>query len=403
MNLKKLKKSLSYYLFSKIYYYKGFNKNNLLILDDIFPNSISGFRFEEFTQILLQVEKSKLISTGSSYPLLNATQEDHKKHIVDFKFKYPNLKNQLFKSSRIINFNAKLVYCIFINNIYNNLFWIEKYKIPFVFTLYPGGGFQVNDEISDFKLKKVFESKQFRKVIVTQKFTQDYLIKNNFCKPETIEFIFGGVVPQISLNKDLTSKKNYLINKPTLDIVFCAAKYMPKGIDKGFDVFIEVAHSLKAKYNFIKFHVIGGFNETDIDVTALGDKISFYGFQSYENLSNIFKNIDLIISPNKPFYLDKGSFDGFPLGTVVEAVFNGCVAIVSDLLNQNVVFVNNKEILIVRSDVQEIEEKIIDLINNPDKLLSISRKGNQKFNKIYSNEIQMNPRIELLKNEIKKA
>ncbi len=403
MNLKKLKKLLSNCLYSKIYYYKGFNKKNLLILDDIFPNSISGFRLEEFTQILLQIENSKLISTGSSYPLLNATQEDHKKHIVDFKLKYPNLKNQLFKSSRIINFNAKLVYCIFINNIYNNLFLIEKYKIPFVFTLYPGGGFQVDDETSDFKLKKVFESKQFRKVIVTQKFTQDYLIKNNFCKPERIEFIFGGVVPQVSLNKDLTSRKNYLINKPTLDIVFCAAKYMPKGIDKGFDVFIELAHSLNAKYNFIKFHVIGGFNETEIDVTKLGDKISFYGFQSYENLSNIFKNIDIIISPNKPFYLDKGSFDGFPLGTVVEAVFNGCVAIVSDLLNQNTVFENKQEILIVKSDAQEIETKIIDLINNPDKLLSISKKGNQKFNTIYSNEIQMNPRIELLKNEIKKA
>lgn len=403
MNLKKLKKLLFNFLFLKIFYYKGFNKKNLLILDDIFPNSISGFRFEEFTQILSQIENSKLISTGSSYPLLNASQEDHKKHIIDFKLKYPNLKNQLFKSSRIINFNAKLVYCIFINNIYNNLFWIEKYKIPFVFTLYPGGGFQVNDETSDFKLKKVLESQQFRKVIVTQKFTQDYLIKNNFCKPERIEFVFGGVVPQISLNKDLISKKNYLVNKPTLDIVFCAAKYMPKGIDKGFDVFIELAHLLNAKYNFIKFHVIGGFNETDIDVTQLNDKISFYGFQSYENLSNIFNNIDIIISPNKPFYLDKGSFDGFPLGTVVEAVFNGCVAIVTDLLNQNTVFENDQEILIVRSDAQEIEKIIIDLINNPDKLLSISKKGNQKFNKVYSNKIQMNPRIELLKNEIKKA
>src|SRR4030066_370297 len=75
-----------------------------------------------------------------------------------------------------ININAKLFYCVFINNIYDNLNWLEKFKIPFIFTLYPGGGFQINNEIIDKKLKIVFNSPMFKKVIVTQIFTLDYLI-----------------------------------------------------------------------------------------------------------------------------------------------------------------------------------------------------------------------------------
>ena len=107
--------------------------------------------------------------------------------------------------------------------------------------------------------------------------------------------------------------------------------------------------------------------------------------------------MDIILSPNRPFYLNDGEFDGFPLGTVVEAVLNGVVALLSDELNQNKVFVDFEDLIIVKNEEEDIIKKIKFLIKNPLILKAISISGKKKFQKIYSNEIQMKPRIETLK------
>ncbi len=395
----KIVKSILFYLTIKTYYYKGLKKQDLLICDDIFPNPISGFRLEEFTQILKEIPNSKIDVSGKSYQLLNSSKTQFLIDIYELKKKYLFIKNRIKVNCRFINTNCNLFYCIFINNIYENLFWLENYKIPFAFTLYPGGGFQVNNSLSDHKLKKVLSSPQFRKVIVTQLFTKEYLIKNNFCTADKIIYIFGCVVPQESLKKQIDLKE-YYPKKETFDIIFCAAKYMPKGLDKGYDVFIELAHNLIKKYDFIRFHVVGGFNKDDIDVSQLNNKITFHGYQKFEDLADIYQKMDIILSPNKPFLYDKGAFDGFPLGTVIEAVFNGVVALVTDNLNQNTVFENGKEIIIIDNNIESIQNEIVNLIQNPDKLKIISKYGREKFLEIYSNDFQMNPRIELLRNEI---
>lgn len=379
------------------YFYKGLKKNDLIIHDDIFPHPISGFRYEEFTVLLSEFKKSKIIISSKSYPLLKTPISDNKKHIEKLVSINKEFKRKLVFRKGFININAKLFYCIFINNIYENINWLEKYKIPFVFTLYPGGGFELNNLESDAKLKKVFASKMFKHVIVTQKISESYLINNSFCKKEKIKFIFGGVVPQFSLSKDLSNKETYLLNKETFDICFCAAKYMAKGVDKGYDVFIETAHKIASKYDFVRFHIIGGFSKNDIDVEKIINKITFYGYQNPENLEVIYKKNDIIISPNKPFLLGKGCFDGFPLGTVVEAVLNGVVALITDPLEQNFSFKNNDEIIIIESTVESIENHITNLLSNPEKLYSIAQKGREKFIEVYSNEIQMNPRLEILK------
>lgn len=393
----KLKKLIKQEIFIP---YKGFKKVDLLIFDDIFPHPVSGFRYEEFTVLLSSFKKSKIVMSPSAYSVVNTPVNDHIKHIKDFLEQNKSFKNKLSLKKSYVNINAKLFYCVFINNIFNNLNWLEKHKIPFVFTLYPGGGFQLNETLSDNKLKKVFASPMFRNVIVTQKITQDYLINNNFCNSQSIQFVFGGVVPQISLKKDLTNKKSYLINKPTFDICFCAAKYTPRGVDKGYDVFIDFAHMIAKEYDFIKFHIVGGFTEDDIDISNIKDRIHFYGYQNFESLGAIYKNMDVLISPNKPFVLGKGAFDGFPLGTVVEAVLNGVVVLISDQLKQNNVFVPDVDLILIESEINSIKKEIIGLINSPEKLYSILEKGKEKFLEVYSNEIQMLPRIILLQDEI---
>ncbi len=395
---RKIKKRIKTF-FSEPLFLKGFNKHELFIYDDIFPHPISGFRYEEFKILLSFFKDSRIFVEPLSYPALKTDIEKHKEHILDFNYKFPELSKKIFQKKTIVNVNAKLFYCVFLTNIYENLVWLEKYKIPFVFTLYPGGGFQIEDYISDQKLQKVLESPQFRKVIVNQLFTKEYLISKKFCSEDKIEFIFGCVVPQHSLKTNLILKDNYSVKK-TFNVVFCAAKYMSKGLDKGYDVFIELAHNLIAKYDFVHFHVIGGFDKEDIDVSLLEGKISFYGYQKFDDLAAIFQKMDVILSPNKPFLFGKGAFDGFPLGTVIEAVLNGVVAIVTDNLNQNTVFENGKEIIITNDDVISFENEVINLIESPEKLSKISQNGRSKFLEIYSNEYQMNPRIELLVNEI---
>jgi len=406
--IKKKIKSI-YYFGKRILYlenfipYKGIKKADLLIYDNIYPHPVSGFRHEEFTVLLSEFSKSKIIMWPSSYPIINTPISEHKNHIKSLIQVNKSFSKKLKIRKGFININAKLFYCVFISNIYDNLKWLEKYKIPFIFTLYPGGGFQIDNEIIEKKLKKIFNSPMFKKVIVTQKFTKDYLINKNLCKDENIEFIFGGVVPQISIQKELNDKKSYLVNKPTFDVCFCAAKYTPRGEDKGYDVFIDFAHQIATKYDFIRFHIIGGFAENDIDISLIKDKIQFYGYQKFEELSIIYKNMDVLVSPNKPFILGKGSFDGFPLGTVVEAALNGVVSIITDELKQNSLFITNEDLIIIESKSSSIEKEIIALIEQPKKLYLISKKGRQKFMEVYANEIQMKTRIELLKKETSKT
>lgn len=84
--------------------------------------------------------------------------------------------------------------------------------------------------------------------------------------------------------------------------------------------------------------------------------------------------MDIVLSPNKPFLLGKGAFDGFPLGTVIEAVFNGVVPLVTDNLNQNTEFEDGNEIIIINNEINLIEKKVIELIKEPERLVSISKK-----------------------------
>lgn len=382
--------------------YKGSNKYDLIIYDNIYPHPMSGFRIEEFTTLLTKFTKSKIILFPSAYQYINTPVSEHKRHMEGLIAKNQSLFDKLTIKKGFININAKLFYCVFLNNIYNNLHWLEKHQIPFIFTLYPGGGFQINNEMIDNKLRIVLRSSMFKKVIVNQKYTKDYLINRNFCNHDDIEFIFGCVVPQISVKNDLSNKKSYLINKDTFDVCFSAVKYTTKGTDKGYDVFIDFAHQIAVEYDFVRFHVIGGFTENEIDIYLIKEKIQFYGYLEFKDLGAIYKNMDVMVSPNKAFMLSKGAFDGFPLGTVIEACFNGVVPLITDELKQNNIFINNEDLIIIESNSTSIKNEIISLIECPEKLYLISKRSREKFIKVYSNQMQMEPRIQILNKEIEK-
>lgn len=386
-----------------------------IIFDDVFPCESSPFRYVEFMEYALDNYNTYFATTGISLLALNE-KRSLQKVIKDTEMCIPYFKDRIFDVSidnreeslkKIKTIKNPIAVIVFvqnmINDIYDNLQFLEENNIPFIITLYPGGGLKVDDKVVDARLKRIFSSKCFRKAIVTQDNVKEYLLSKGFCTEKDIKFIFGIVTPESSL-KNATKKRIFYTPNKTLNICFSAHKYSPKGEDKGYDLFIAAAKKIikSKKIKNVKFHVIGGFDENVIDIKDIKDHIVFHGIKSTNELDTLYSIMDIIVSPTRPFILSKGSFDGFPTGSTTYAMLNGVVAIVTDELNlNNNRFINNEEIIIVKPDINEIVNSIYDLYKNVDKFNKIAKNGRNKAKKIYSLKYQIDSRLKLI-NEVAK-
>ncbi len=369
----------------------------IAIIDNIFPNPLSGFSYQEFTNILDFYKNSVVCTTGAFSCLLS--NEPVENMIVKYKRDYPAFSDRVLKIDEDFSFSANLLYGIFLNTAYNNLLPLsEKMQVPFVFTLYPGGGFCLNDRKSDKKLKAVFTSPWFKKVIVTQQATYDYLIKKHFCKKKDIEFIFGVVTDTKKIGQNIKNKKRFGINKDTLDICFVAHKYTKNGRDKGYDLFIEVAKKLSKKYDNIVFHIVGPWDKNVIDTKGVKN-IIFYGSKPADWFEEFYKDKDIIVSPNINGILAKGAFDGFPTTSVTDASLCGVAMFITDPLKMNRGrFIEGEEIVTIKHSADDIVKKVEYYYYKPEKLKNIGEMGKLKSEKLYSHENQIIPRLKVLKN-----
>ena len=258
-----------------------------------------------------------------------------------------------------------------------------------MFVLYPGGAFGLDNPGSDKMLKSIFNSKYFRNVIVTQEITKKYLINKKLCDESKISYIYGGFVQ--FTKEDVRNKRLYRKDKKTFDICFVAAKYSEKGVDKGYDMFIDVAKRLSSKLEDVRFHVIGGFSPKDLDVSTIKEKITFYGYKEPEFLTEFYSGMDIFLSPNKSDVLFPGNFDGFPLG--IDAGYCGVALFVCDDLGMNVFYENEKDIFIIKRDPKEIERKILFCYNNLNEFYDVSQKGCTKTQELFDMNYQINQRI----------
>lgn len=367
----------------------GINENSkLVIMDDFFPNIKTGFRVAEYNYYLKKYENSEVYSSDMGFS----------NNIKEYEEYFPMLKNRVkpLDINNYKNYPCSLFYTVFIGNVFNYLPLFEINNKPFVFTLYPGGGFCIDDALSDRKLFTVCRSHLFRKMIVTQKLSYEYVIKKGFTTPDKVEFIYGVTTDTDYYRNHIVQKKYYKQDKDSFDICFVAAKYMVKGIDKGYDTFIEVCKMLSKVNKDIKFHVVGGFNEEDIDVSEIRDKIHFYGMQNFDFFPDFYSSMDMIISPNKSFILDKGSFDGFPTGCCVDAGLNGTAILCTDPLSQNIEFENGKDLCLINTNSSDITDKVISYLNNPDSLYTLSSSGQRKLFEVFNMKKQMEKRFKIL-------
>jgi glycosyltransferase involved in cell wall biosynthesis len=381
------------------HHYAAKRKVELLVLDDIFPSLLSAFRIAEINAYFRQFD-TLVLSTANSFQYINE-KRSFEEVLAEYRSHYPEGADRILFYNYFAKVDPQLVYIVFLHNAYYFLNYIEKLQKPFVFTLYPGGGFELNNPHIDHMLRTVMGSPYFREVIVTQKITRDYLIEHNFCDAAQINFIFGVVLPIDNFLKLPAKKLKFPEDKYAMDVCFVAVKLMPRGVDKGYDTFIESAKLLCRQHENIRFHVVGNYSPADIDISEIADRITFYGYLGTHQFTEFYRDKDIIISPNVPFKLTKGGFDGFPTGACVEASLNNVAMVVTDPLQMNNgIYEDGQDIVFVQPDPSEIAAKVLHYVHNPDRLYALALAGMEKNRRIFALENQVSPRIEILKKYI---
>jgi glycosyltransferase involved in cell wall biosynthesis len=367
---------------------------DLAIFDDSFPHLLSAFRIAEFNTYLAEFPATEVHTTCVTCGMEGATYGDVAE---DYMALFPEYAGRVvqYDPRRIVR--ARMAYMIFAHNAAFFLDAINRNRLPFVYTLYPGGGMQLNTSEGDTRLSRVMSSPWFRKVIVTQRVTHDYLLERKFCRPDQMEFVYGGVVPSDRIARTPPPRLKHRKTKATFDVCFVSNKYMARGVDKGYDVFIEVAKSLARTAGDIRFHVIGPFDGLDIDVSRIADRIRFYGFQRTDFFPAFYAGMDVILSPNVPFVLGPGYFDGFPTGCCIEAGMCGVAVLCTDELGLNVAFKDGEEIVIVPRNVEAICGRVLAFYRDEAALDEMSRKTQVAFRRVFDLSNQMAPRIRLLR------
>src|SRR5438874_1832338 len=134
--------------------------------DEGFPFPLSPFRRVEYTSYLRRYPRAAVFAyspgsgCGSGRTGLPAARPALPPDVADRVRPIPHLAPRPGRHA--------LAYCVFLSNAARFVERFEMGDVPFCFTLYPGGGFQLNDDRSDHALRRVCSSPLFRGVIVTQ-------------------------------------------------------------------------------------------------------------------------------------------------------------------------------------------------------------------------------------------
>ncbi|PUE54818.1 hypothetical protein B9Z36_12495 [Limnohabitans sp. Rim8] len=365
-------------------------RSSVAVLDDFFPNILTAFRVAEYNWYLEHFPQLKIYSTNPDFKTVHTA----------YAQLYPQYADRVMQYEAEVSLkDCAFVFMNFLNNAYHFLPALTLNCIPFIMTLYPGGGFGLMEPESDAKLDQVLSSPLLRGIIATQSVTLDYLKAKGCTVP--IYDIFGGAINPIYF-VDETKNKRRLINPGALRICFVAERYMPKGENKGYPQFIEAAQQLIQNHPNLRFSVVGSFNA---EVYPLDEKISaaidFYGLLNTTDLKEFFLTQDIIISPNRPFLLHSGNFDGFPTGCCVEASLCGVAVVCSDELKLNRYYTDGLNMVICDPTPDAIVKRVIKLIDNPDLLENIGTRGKAISRKIFDPRKQLCQRSALLCKAIK--
>lgn len=376
------------------------------ILDDFFPNLLTGFRVAEYNAHLQSFPQIQIMSSLAEFT----------DHFSAYRALYPELAPRIghYTPSRLQG--AKFAYITFLNNAHQYLNDLSQFQIPFVLNLYPGGGLGLNDSESDQKLLRVLASPLLKAVIVTQPLVENYLSQlasTHGLKLPPLHLIQGVVANPDYFNPNLTQHgPRYGLGKGSLDVCFVAENYMAGAANKGFPEFVQ---AMQALHNVpqLRMHLVGGgYRPSDYEVPGLGSSINYHGRLSTTKLREFFAQTDIIVSPNRPGLLHAGNFDGFPTGACVEAALCQVAMVATDALQQNPGYTDQTSIFLLQHEEQDgldaqggqavpvalqIEQVIRHLALHPELLSQVAKQGQLLTQKLYAPEKQIASRQDILR------
>ena len=310
---------------------------------------------------------------------------------------YPDLASRVRRFSLASASGAGFAYVNFLNNAFHFLPFLKRHDIPFVLTLYPGGGFGIDEPASDAKLARICASPCLKHMIVTQSRTDAYIGNRHSHVPRT--FVFGCVINPMYLAEDSAQRTWFGHGKATLDVCFVAEKYMAHGSNKGFPAFVDAARQVASAIPGARLHVCGGFTPDDWPLAELSGRMQFHGRLATRELRTFFAAMDIVASPNVPFVISPGNFDGFPTAACTEASLCGVAMVVSDVLGFNLHYDSQTDLVIAQPGADAFAEAIISLGRDSGRLRAIALAGRRKSQALFAPERQIEPRIAVLRRE----
>jgi lipopolysaccharide transport system ATP-binding protein len=109
------------------------------VLDDFFPNLLTGFRVAEYNALLERFPGLEIASSYGEFERVHA----------EYAARYPRHAGRVVAFRPGFCAGAELAYLNFLNNAVQFLPELERERVPFVLTLYPGGGFGIDEPESD--------------------------------------------------------------------------------------------------------------------------------------------------------------------------------------------------------------------------------------------------------------
>ncbi|MGY2064411.1 FkbM family methyltransferase [Blastococcus sp. SYSU DS0619] len=351
----------------------------MVVLDDYFPTKGTGFRIAEFDWMLRHGVVAEVMTTIEPLePLVSQYAELHPRTATGIS---------PYDARRLAEFDSASV--MFLNNAARFLADLERAALPFVLTLYPGGGLHLGEAGAERKLRRVLRSPQLRHVITTQPLVTD-LVQTITGGSVPVTEVLGVVVDPGYLRPGPGLRTEYFgSGKPVLDVCFVAHRYTPDGSDKGFPVFLESLGLLRDAGLPVRGHVVGGFGASDVADEHADLELEFAGVLSTPQLREFFGSMDIVVSPTATGRLAPGAFDGFPTGACVEAALCGVAVVATDPLNQNRLYTDRRDIHMPAADATEVVQRVLDMLAEPDGLRRVAQAGLRTTRQAYGVDAQL--------------
>jgi glycosyltransferase involved in cell wall biosynthesis len=153
-------------------------------------------------------------------------------------------------------------------------------------------------------------------------------------------------------------------------------------LEKGVDLYVGSISTVAKMFPDWNFGLIGSYRLGDNDNTnsyaykviknfkKIGDQAKFHGFKDHDFVQQKMKDASIIIIPslwNEPFGL-----------VAAEAMSNG-IAIIASKVGGIPEIINKNGVLIENIDLKKLENALINLMNNPKKIISYQKKSWNNF------------------------